>query len=251
MSILLSLRGITKQYGVGPSARLALKGVTLDINKGEILSLLGVNGAGKTTLASIIVTLNPPTAGEILHEGQSIYHDVPSYRRIIGFCPQKPNVNPMLTIEQNLLFAGRFYGLTADETQDRVRKLMARFELTTYANNTIDTLSGGYKQRFLIARALVHKPQLVLFDEPTVALDPHVRHEVWALLKELKTEGVTVILTTHYLDEAEALSDRVCILDEGIIKLIDTPANLKAAHQKDRLEDVFIKLINESKAAFE
>lgn len=247
MTTLLSLRGIAKQYGVGPRARMALKDVTLDIYKGEILSLLGVNGAGKTTLASIIVTLNPPTAGTILHEGKSIYDDVPTYRRIIGFCPQKPNVNPMLTIEQNLMFAGRFYGLSAEETKTRVVALMKRFELTTYAENTIDTLSGGYKQRFLIARALVHKPRLVLFDEPTVALDPHVRHEVWALIKELKAEGVTVILTTHYLDEAEALADRVCILDEGVIKLIDTPANLKAAHQKDRLEDVFIKLINESK----
>ncbi len=247
MTTLLSLRGVSKQYGVGSRARLALKDVTLDIHKGEILSLLGVNGAGKTTLSSIIATLNPPTAGAILYKGKSIYNDVPAYRRMIGFCPQKPNVNPMLTIEQNLLFAGRFYGLSLEETRTRVATLMKRFELITYAENTIDTLSGGYKQRFLIARALVHKPRLVLFDEPTVALDPHVRHEVWALIKELKAEGVTVVLTTHYLDEAEELSDRVCILDEGVIKLIDTPENLKAAHQKDRLEDVFIKLINESK----
>jgi len=241
MSILLSLRGITKQYGT----RQALKGVDLDIKKGEILGLLGVNGAGKTTLASIIATLNPPSSGTVTLNGISIYNDVPAYRKIIGFCPQKPNVNPQLTILQNLLFAGRFYGLSESETAERVAVLMKRFELETYANNVIDQLSGGYKQRFLIARALIHKPQLILFDEPTVALDPHVRHEVWDLLKELRSQGVTIVLTTHYLDEAEALSDRVCILDEGVIRLIDTPANLKSSHGKDRLEDVFIKLINE------
>jgi ABC-2 type transport system ATP-binding protein len=245
MSILLSLREITKTYGSGESKRVALKGVNLDIKKGEILGLLGVNGAGKTTLASIIATLNPPTAGSITLNGKSIYDDIPAYRSIIGFCPQKPNVNPQLTIKQNLSFAGRFYGLSAEETEQRITALMKRFELETYANNYIDQLSGGYKQRFLIARALIHKPQLILFDEPTVALDPHVRHEVWDLLKELRNQGVTIVLTTHYLDEAEALSDRVCILDEGVIRLIDTPANLKSEHGKARLEDVFIKLINE------
>ena len=247
VSKLLSLRGITKQYGQGASARMALKGVSLDIYKGEILSLLGVNGAGKTTLSSIIVTLIPATSGAILYQDKSIYDDVIAYRRMIGFCPQKPNVNAELTIEQNLLFAGRFYGLSAEATKDRVAELMKRFELETYAKNKIDTLSGGYKQRFLIARALVHRPQIVVFDEPTVALDPHVRHEVWALLKELKNEGVTVILTTHYLDEAEALSDRVCILDEGVVRLVDTPAHLMTEHKKDSLEDVFIKLINDRK----
>lgn len=247
MTMLLSLQGITKQYGAGADARLALKGITLDIYTGEILSLLGVNGAGKTTLSSILVTLNPPTAGTILYKGQDIYNDVPAYRRMIGFCPQKPNVNAALTIEQNLLFAGRFYGMTEEAIKERVNFLMNRFELKTYANSSIDTLSGGYKQRFLIARALVHSPRLVVFDEPTVALDPHVRHEVWALIKELKRDCVTVILTTHYLDEAEALSDRVCILDEGVVRLVDTPANLLAEHQKSRLEDVFIKLINERK----
>ena len=248
MSTLLSLHGITKAYGTGPQARMALKGVSLDIKRGEIVSLLGVNGAGKTTLSSISATLIPASSGTLTIDGKSIYDDVIAYRRMIGFCPQKPNVNPLLTIKQNLLFAGRFYRLSAADTQERVAQLMQRFQLDAYADNTIDTLSGGYKQRFLIARALIHRPKLVLFDEPTVALDPHVRHEVWALIKELKAEGVTVLLTTHYLDEAEALSDRVCILDEGVVRLIDTPANLKDAHQKARLEDVFIKLINEKDA---
>jgi ABC-2 type transport system ATP-binding protein len=247
MNILLSIKNVTKQYGTGTTAINALKGVSLDIYKGEILGLLGVNGAGKTTLSSIIATLNPATTGDVLYQGTSIYKDVPSFRRVIGFCPQKPNVNTILTIKQNLIFAGRFYGMPEALIQERVATLLKRFELEKYADRTIDVLSGGYKQRFLIARALLHSPKLVLFDEPTVALDPHVRHDVWAIIRELKAQGVTIILTTHYLDEAEVLSDRVCILDQGVIQLIDTPENLKSLHQKGSLEDVFIKLIQEGK----
>ena len=129
MKILLSLYRVAKQYGQGASARMALKGVSLDIYQGEILGLLGVNGAGKTTLSSIIVTLIPATSGDVLYQGKSIYEDVIEYRRRIGFCPQKPNVNAELTIEQNLLFAGRFYGLSSEDTKVRVAQLMKRFEL--------------------------------------------------------------------------------------------------------------------------
>lgn len=112
-------------------------------------------------------------------------------------------------------------------------------------NSKPEVLSGGYKQRVVIARSLMHNPKLVILDEPTVGLDPHIRHQLWESIRELKNEGVTVILTTHYLDEAEILSDRICILDKGIIKLIDTPENLKSIHQQSKLEDVFIKLMHE------
>jgi len=242
MNILLSLQNITKLYG----DFRALKGISLDIFKGEIIALLGVNGAGKTTLSSIIATLNPPTTGDILMNGTSIYADVSSYRRLIGFCPQKPNLNPHLTLRENLEFAGRFYGLTEPVVQQRVDEVMKRFNLEKYANKFANELSGGYKQRFVIARTLLHKPHMILFDEPTVALDPHVRHQLWELIKELRNDGVTIILTTHYIDEAEALSDRVVILDEGNIMLIDTSDNLKKQHQEGRLEDVFIKLMTKN-----
>lgn len=240
MNILLSIQNITKLYG----DFRALKGITLDIFAGEIVSLLGVNGAGKTTLSSIIATLHPPTSGDILFEGKSIYQDVPSYRRFIGFCPQKPNLNPHLNLRQNLEFAGRFYGLAEEVVQQRVDEVMKRFGLEKYAEKFSHQLSGGYKQRFVIARTLLHKPKLILFDEPTVALDPHVRHQLWDLIKELKKDGVTILLTTHYLDEAEVLSDRVVMLDQGQIMLVDTPENLKSKYQEGRLEDVFIKLMN-------
>lgn len=242
---LLEVKDITKTFNDGVQIIEALKGVSIDIEQGEVLGLLGVNGAGKTTLSSIISTLNPATSGEITQDGKSIYKDVVSYRRSIGFCPQKPNIDMMLTIEQNLEFAGRYFGMPADKIKEQTAYLLKRFGLDKYAKSKASILSGGYKQRFLIARTLMHSPQLVIFDEPTVGLDPHVRRDIWEVIKGLKKDGVTVLITTHYLDEAEQLCDRVCLLDKGVIRLIDTPANLKAAHSQANLEEVFIKLINE------
>ncbi len=248
-TILLQIKDIVKTYSL-PSGQVleALKRVNLTVYEGEIISLLGVNGAGKTTLSSIMATLIPATSGELLFKGVSVYADIVAYRMSLGLCPQRPNFNPSLTLEQNLYFAGKLYGLSEDLIRDRMHALVKQFDLARYLKQKAVMLSGGYKQRFLIARTLMHKPQLVIFDEPTVALDPHVRHQLWDFIKGLKSEGVSVILTTHYLDEAEELSDRVCLLDQGAIKLIDTPENLKAKFNKDDLEAVFIELIKQSEA---
>lgn len=243
--ILLSIQNVTKTFVTSAKTIKALKGVSLDIYQGEILSLLGVNGAGKTTLSSIISSLNPPTSGDILYQGTSIYKDLINYRRIIGFCPQKPNIDTMLTIEENLYFAGRYFNVPSNEIKQRAQLLMQKFSLTQYAQSKGSILSGGYKQRFLLARTLMHQPKIVILDEPTVGLDPHIRRNLWDVIKELKKEGVTVLLTTHYLDEAEYLSDRVCILDKGVIKLIDTPDNLKRIYNQTNLENVFIEIIKE------
>jgi len=244
-NILLSIQNITKTFTTNTKIIRALKGVSLDIYQGEILSLLGVNGAGKTTLSSIISSLNPPTSGDILYNGKSIYKDLIDYRRIIGFCPQKPNIDGMLTIEENLYFAGRYFNVPEHEIKKRAEHLMKKFNLTQYAQSKGSILSGGYKQRFLLARTLMHQPKIVILDEPTVGLDPHIRRNLWDVIKELKNDGVTILLTTHYLDEAEYLSDRVCILDKGVIKLIDTPDNLKKTYNQNNLENVFIELIKE------
>jgi ABC-2 type transport system ATP-binding protein len=247
--ILLQIKNVTKTYpksSENPEIK-ALKGVNLDIYEGEVLSLLGVNGAGKTTLSSIISTLHPPTSGEIFYADKSIYKQITDFRQIIGFCPQKPNIDSMLTLKDNLLFAGRYFHLSKDEINKRSAELMKEFNLEKYADAKGSILSGGYKQRFLIARTLMHKPKLVIFDEPTVGLDPHVRRDLWKVIKGLKKEGVTVLLTTHYLDEAENLSDRVCILHKGVIQTIDTPENLKNLHKKSNLEDVFVQLMDEDK----
>ncbi len=243
--LLISIQNVTKTYQGTPVIQ-ALKGINLDIYQGEILSLLGVNGAGKTTLSSIIATLHPASSGTILYNNENIYHDVMSFRRIIGFCPQKPNIDSMLTIKENLMFAGRYFNMKHDEIEHRATELMQKFQLTKYADSKGSVLSGGYRQRFLLARTLMHRPKLIILDEPTVALDPQIRRNLWDVIKMLKAEGVTVLLTTHYLEEAEILSDRVCILDNGLVKLIDTPENLKRNFAQANLEDVFLKLTKEN-----
>lgn len=241
-NISLKIKNVTKYY----STKDILKGISFDVYKGEILGLLGVNGAGKTTLLSIIATLHPPTEGDVEYEGVSIYNDIVSYRLNLGFCPQKANLNPMLTLKQNLLLSGSYYQLSSEQINERLNFLVDQFELAPYLHQKTSVLSGGYKQRFMIARSLMHNPKLVLLDEPTVALDPHVRRQLWTKIKELKSAGVTVILTTHYLDEAEQLSDRMCVLDQGRIKLIDTPENLKANFKMNNLEDAFIALMQQT-----
>lgn len=243
--VLLHIQNIRKIYATEDKSIEALKGVSLDIKKGEILGLLGVNGAGKTTLSSIVATLHPPTSGDIFYNGRSIYKDLIGFRQMIGFCPQKPNFASALTVKEHLTFAGHFFLMDSATIKSRVAELMQRFGLDAYADKSPAILSGGYKQRLLIARSLIHKPSLVILDEPTVALDPHIRRQLWDIIKQLKSDGVTVLLTTHYIDEAEVLSDRVCVLDKGNIRLIDTPANLMSSYNKANLEAVFLQLMHE------
>lgn len=246
---LLEIQNITKRHhqkGLTPID--ALKGVSLDLYTNEIIALLGPNGAGKSTLSSIIATLQPPTSGDVLFKGKSIYNNLIDYRLNLGFCPQRPNLDDSLTLEQNLRFAGRFYGMAEDAIDARLTKLVHEFELIQYLDRTSNVLSGGYKQRFMIARSIMHSPALVILDEPTVGLDPHVRRQLWETIKDLKRHGVTVIITTHYLDEAEELADRVCIIDKGLIRLVDTPQKLLNDFKKENLEDVFLTLMNEEDA---
>lgn len=226
----------------------ALKSVTLDILEGEVLGLLGVNGAGKTTLVSILSTLHPPTGGDVEWNGASVYTNLLEYRKIIGLCPQHPNLEANLSLGEMLIFSGRCYGLTKPEAEERKNELLKQFNLEEYAKANVDQVSGGYRQRFLIARCLMHRPQLVILDEPTVGLDSHIRRELWEVIRILKKEGISVLLTTHYLDEAEQLSDRICLIHEGTIRTVDTPDNLKKRHQKNNLEEVFLKFVDDPDA---
>lgn len=243
--VLLKIENLKKYYVDKKQTTKALDGVSLEIYKGEVLGLLGVNGAGKTTLSSLITTLHPPTSGDILIDDKSIYKDINAYRRLIGYCPQKPNLVNELTVEQNLVFAGRYFGLPENKIIERMNSLVIKYELSRYLKSKPTILSGGYNHRVLLARSLMHNPKILILDEPTVGLDPHIRRQLWENISNLKKNGVTVILTTHYLDEAEILADRICILDKGKIKLIDTTENLKSAYQQSRLEDIFIKLTHE------
>lgn len=241
MSIIVRAENITKRYG----NRNALSSVSLDLYEGEIVALLGANGAGKTTLSSIIASLHPATSGDVLYKEKSIYQDLIAYRSILGFCPQKPNFAGGLTVREHLRAAGRFFLMESGHIQRQADLLMQQFGLDTYADESPTVLSGGYKQRLLIARSLMHDPKLVILDEPTVALDPHIRRQLWDTIKDLKKRNVTVLLTTHYIDEAEVLADRVCVLDKGVVRLIDTPSNLLSNYNASRLEDVFLQLMAE------
>jgi ABC-2 type transport system ATP-binding protein len=234
----LTINSVVKIY----NDTRALDGVSLTINKGEIFALLGVNGAGKTTLSSIIATQHPPTSGDILFKGVSIYQDLVRYRKALGFCPQQSNLDPYLTVRQNLVFAGRFYAMSAEQAGRRADELLSLYDLERYSTHMIDELSGGTRQRVLIARALMHSPELVVLDEPTVGLDPDIRRQLWDHISALRDAGVTIILTTHYLDEAEVLADRVCLLREGKVQEVCSVAGLKEKHDDDSLETIFIRL---------
>lgn len=243
----LELKNVHKTYfSKSKVQKRAVIGVSFSIMEGEIFSLLGVNGAGKTTLSGIMGGVHPPTSGDLLWKGTSIYQQILKYRQIVGLCPQKPNIDPDLTIEETLTFAARCYGKTAREAEMRKEHLIELFDLGSYKTAVAKVLSGGYKQRFLLARTLAHSPKFVILDEPTVGLDAHIRKALWEIIKELKRDGVTTLLTTHYLDEAEALSDRVCFIDGGQIKIIDTPKNLNAHYKKENLEEVFLHLMENS-----
>lgn len=247
--LFIRMRGVSKCYlSRNHVIKEALKEVDLDLYRGEIIGLLGVNGAGKTTLSSILATLHPPSSGYIVWKGESIYKNLVGFRKLVGYCPQYPNLERNLTLEENLVFAGRCYGLSKGQALFRKNELLNQFGIANYAKATVEQLSGGYRQRFLIARSLMHTPEFVILDEPTVGLDPHIRREIWEIIRDLKSNHISVLLTTHYLDEAEFLSDRVCLIHEGKIRTIDTPANLKKHHQKNNLEEVFLKFVDDPNA---
>jgi len=243
---ILEVKNVTKIYHTKERTVRALNGVSLTIQKGEIFGLLGVNGAGKTTLSSILATLHPVSSGDVLFKGQSIYSHLMNYRKALGFCPQQQNLDTFLNVEENLIFAGRYFLLSEEKIKERLTHLMQELRLEKYRHAQVKTLSGGTKQRVLIARALMHEPEIIILDEPTVGLDPDIRRTLWKQIKALKELGITIILTTHYLDEAEFLSDRVCILHQGTIQLIESVATLKERHNMQTLEDIFLHLTHEN-----
>ncbi len=245
MSSLLQINHLHKHYPGTPKPVIALHDVSLELFEGQVLGLLGPNGAGKTTLSSILATLTPPSSGDILWHGKSIDKQLSHYRLQVGYCPQRPNLFTNLTLRDNLLFAARFYGLSDSRAAENLKGLTLQLNLGDYLDAKPTVLSGGWKQRFMMARALMHGPKILILDEPTVGLDPHIRHQIWEVIKSLKSQGVSILLTTHYLDEAEQLADRVCMMDKGTIKLIETPAKLKDNFHLPNLESIYLQLIQE------
>jgi len=246
-SVFLELKQLHKTYYKNKRpVKQALRGVSFDIYEGEVFGLLGVNGAGKTTLSGVLSGIHPPTSGDVLWKGRSIYSDILKYRRNVGFCPQKPNIDRSLSIDETLYFAGLCFGVAKKQVLKRRDELIELLDLGSYREANADQLSGGYKQRFLIARSLMHKPRLIILDEPTVGLDVHIRKQLWKIIQDLRKDGSTVLLTTHYLEEAEALSDRVCFIHNGEIVALDTPQELNKSFKKSNLEEVFLHLVDQA-----
>jgi lipooligosaccharide transport system ATP-binding protein len=211
MSVLLQARGLVKHLG----GRRVVDGVELVCAAGQILGLLGPNGAGKTTTLRLLYGFLRPDAGRIHVDGVELGRDLPRAKRSIGVCTQDDTFDGDFTVEQNLSFAGSYFRPRPPELGRRVAELLERFDLRQYARHKPETLSGGYRRRLMIARAIVHRPRLLFLDEPTTGLDPQARMGVWDLVDGLRTEGLGIILTTHYMDEAERLSDVLTVLARG------------------------------------
>src|SRR5215216_4823674 len=222
MPSILQVQNLAKKYG----DFTAVKGISFDIKEGEIFSLLGPNGAGKTTTISMLSTLYTPTSGDATIGGHSITKDPMAVKQIIGVVPQEIALYEDLTAHENLIFWGQMYGLSGKPLTSRVEEVLDQIGLTDKAKNRVKTYSGGMKRRVNIGVGLLHKPRLLFMDEPTVGIDPQSRRSILDTVKDLNQKGMTLLYTTHYMEEAEELSDRVGIMDHGELIAIGTQKEL-------------------------
>ena len=223
---LVEARGLTKTFG----EFTAVAGIDFEVQPGEAFGFLGPNGAGKSSTMRMIGTVSPVTSGHLSVLGLDPATDGPAIRARLGVVPQENNLDLELSVYDNLLIYGRYFGLPRKEIDTRIKELLAFAQLEERAKDRVEPLSGGMKQRLLIARGLINRPDVLILDEPTTGLDPQARHLLWDRLYRLKREGVTLIITTHYMDEAEQLCDRLVIMDKGAIVAEGSPRDLIAAH---------------------
>ncbi|WP_343910344.1 ABC transporter ATP-binding protein [Nocardioides aquiterrae] len=218
--------GLRKSFG----SFEAVRGIDVDVRRGEAFGFLGPNGAGKSSTMRMVAAVSPVSGGTLRILGLDPATDGPEIRARIGVCPQEDTLDTELTVRDNLFVYGRYFGLPRKEVRERVDELLEFVQLTEKANAMVEDLSGGMKRRLTIARSLINRPEVLLLDEPTTGLDPQARHVVWDRLFRLKQRGVTIVLTTHYMDEAEQLSDRLVVMDKGVIVAEGSPLALIAEH---------------------
>ncbi|MFT3960468.1 ABC transporter ATP-binding protein [Propionivibrio sp.] len=233
---MIRVHAASKRYGT----RAALDGVELSVGAGEIFGLLGPNGAGKSTLVGLMATIKRPSAGCIRVGGHDTVREPEAVRRLIGLVFQENNLDRELTARQNLAFQARLHRL--DAAAARVAAMLDRLGLTEHADRPVEDFSGGMRRRLVIGRALLTGPRVLLLDEPTTGLDPAIRRDLWTLVRQIRDAGCTVVLTTHYVEEAEALCDRVAILRRGRVVAQGTPAALRARYALPTLEEVVLAL---------
>jgi lipooligosaccharide transport system ATP-binding protein len=220
--VLISARGLTKSFG----DFTAVDGIDVEVRRGEAFGFLGPNGAGKSSTMRMIAGVSPVSKGELRIFGEDPATHGPQIRARLGVCPQKDLLDEELTVQENLWVYGRFFGLSRAEVRARADELLEFAQLTERRSDKVEPLSGGMKRRLVIARSLINNPELLLLDEPTTGLDPQARHILWDRLFRLKRQGVTLVLTTHYLDEAEQLCDRLVVMDKGRIVAEGSPRDL-------------------------
>jgi lipooligosaccharide transport system ATP-binding protein len=225
---LIQSKNLIKKYGDFP----AVNGVDFEVKTGECFGFLGPNGAGKSTLMKMIYCFSPRTSGNLTVFGMDPDKKAPEIKNRLGVAAQSDNLDEEITVAQNLEIYGRYFGLAPSPLREKIAELLKFMALETRADSKVDDLSGGMKRRLVIARALLNDPDLIILDEPTTGLDPQVRHLIWAKLRDLKKQGVTLLLTTHYMEEAQQLCDRLLVIDKGKVLVQGKPADLVKKHLK-------------------
>jgi lipooligosaccharide transport system ATP-binding protein len=220
----------------------AVRGIDVDVRRGESFGFLGPNGAGKSSTMRMIAAVSPVTSGELRILGMDPSVDGPAIRGRIGVCPQEDTLDTELNVRDNLYIYGRYFGLPRAEVRRRCDELLEFVQLTEKATSKVEDLSGGMKRRLTIARSLINRPDVLLLDEPTTGLDPQARHVVWDRLFRLKQQGVTLVLTTHYMDEAEQLCDRLVVMDKGLIVAEGSPLELIRIHSTREVAELRFRI---------
>ena len=232
---LIHARGLTKKFG----DFTAVDGIDFDVAPGESFGFLGPNGAGKTSTMRMIGCVSPISDGTLTVLGQDPTTQGPRIRSRIGVVPQQDSLDTELTVRENIIVYGRYFGLTHSEVESRLPRLLEFATLESRAHSRIQELSGGMKRRLVLARALVNDPDLIFLDEPTTGLDPQARHQMWERLRLLLRQGKTILLTTHFMDEAERLATRLAVIDHGVMIASDTPRALLAKHVEPEVVEVY------------
>src|SRR3712207_4128010 len=236
----LAIKNLVKRY---PTGTEALKGVDLTIEEGEFFGLLGPNGAGKSTLIHCSTGLAQPTSGTVEIFGHDAVHHYADARAAVGLAPQDLNLDWFLTIEESLDYHGGYFGMSRKDRRERATELLEAFSLLDKRNERTRFLSGGMKRRLILARALMHRPKLLILDEPTAGVDVELRLELWHYVQKVRDEGTTILLTTHYLEEAEQLCDRIAFIAEGQIVAEGTSAQLAGQFGVAGLEDAYLEIV--------
>lgn len=233
----LSIKGLTKKYRDGT---VAVNNISLEVPKGEFFGFLGPNGAGKSTTIHCVTGIAKVTSGSIHVFGANAVESFREARKKVGLSPQEFNVDFFGKVWKILDYVGGYYGLRKAERKVRIEQLLSQFGLEKYANKSFQELSGGYKRRVMLARALIHDPDLIIFDEPTAGVDVELRHDLWKYMRELNAKGKTIILTSHYLEEVEQLCNQIAIINNG--KIVLQESKEKLLKDGTRLEDVYLKI---------